>query len=332
METPEANIQLDVPVLLITYRRLGTTKQVFSTIKKVKPKKLYVSSNAANNEEEVVKVNDVRNYVLNNVDWECELITLFRTEHVSARHSIAGAIDWLFENEETGIILEDDCCPDLSFFYFCAEMLDRYRYVTNVMQISGYNILGGEHPGKSNYLFSHFGWAWGWATWKRAWVHFDSNMSSWLEFKRQYLRLSFPKLWLSKPFPQFYSDRIYTFDKTYERYRSDDSIGSFDTWDYQWHYAIASNSGFSVVPRENLITNIGFGKDATHGTDSSAGKRFQIPIKSLTFPLKHPQFLFPDLDYDYKLIRRAENSRSLYSRAIRHLAYLKYQWFTKDGR
>lgn len=313
---------LKTAVLFITYKRINTTKQVFDSIRKAKPLRLYISSNLGRDKKECRKVRLVRDFLEKNIDWDCEVKKLYRTEHLSARLSISSAIDWFFETEEMGIILEDDCVPDQSFFPFCTDMLERYHNITNIMQVAGFNLYGGKHQGQSDYIFSHFGWQWGWATWKRAWNYFDINMSSWLEFK---------KLGLHKHSPiNFYHDRIYTFDKTYDKYNIDESKGNFDTWDYQWHFAIASNSGISIVPRNNLITNIGFGSEATHGVSPSGGKNYQISINPISFPLKHPKFLYPDLGFDKMMIQKVANNKPLYARLIRYMAYLKSQLKIKN--
>jgi hypothetical protein len=207
---------------------------------------------------------------------------------------VSQAITWFLAEVGEGIILEDDCLPDLSFFPFCAEMLERYRNVSNVMQISGFNLISDSYPMESDYILSNLGWQWGWATWQRAWNQFDYKMSSWPRFKT---------LGLHKYFP-FNSDRSKIFDDTF--------AGKIDTWDYQWAYAVASHSGLSVVPRLNLVRNIGFGC-GTHSTTIQGTERYNIPSCSLHFPLRHFDFLFPDVRYDLMLLSTA-NSRTLFQK------------------
>jgi hypothetical protein len=215
------------------------------------------------------------------------LHTLFREEHLDVATSISSAITWFFECVEAGIILEDDCLPDATFFPYCGEMLDRYRNDTHVMQVAGYNLLSGEYNSGADYHFSHFGWQWGWASWRRAWERFDVKMKSWPKFKGLGFHQNFP----------FYPQRNSVFDATYE--------GKVATWDYQWHYAVASNSGLSVVPTFSLVENIGFGSDATHQSNTTIGERYRVPVRSMSFPITHCPFVFADPRYDRLLLHKA---------------------------
>jgi hypothetical protein len=287
----------ETPVLLMTFRRPETTVRVFEAIRKARPKALYVAANAPRpgNAVEADQCKAVRK-IVQAVDWDCSLHTLFRDEHLDVATSVSSAIDWFFDAVDAGIILEDDCLPHATFFRFCGEMLDRYRDATNVMQVAGYNFLSGRYEMDFDYLFSNFGWQWGWATWRRAWRCYDLKMSSWPEFKR---------IGLHKQFP-FYSERVQTFDRTY--------AGAVTTWDFQWHFAVASNSGLSVVPKYSLTENIGFGINATHGTKAAAYERFLVPVRPMSFPISHYPFLFADHRYDQMLIREA-HYRSIVARA-----------------
>jgi hypothetical protein len=276
----------ETPVLLIAFRRPETTARVFEAIRRARPQRLYVAANAPRpgNVEEAERCAAVRKLV-QAVDWDCSLQTLFRDEHLDAGASVSSAIGWFFGAVEEGIILEDDCLPDATFFRFCGEMLERYRNTSNVMQVAGYNFLSGSYKTESDYLFSHFGWQWGWATWKRAWDTFDLQMTGWPKFKELGFHQYFP----------FYPQRALAFDAA--------CAGKLNTWDYQWHYAVASNSGLSVVPKFSLIENIGFGVNATHEMDASVGDRYRAPIRPMPFPPTHPRFLYADRPYDEMLMK-----------------------------
>ena len=129
------------PVLLIVFNRPDTTKRVFEAIKKAKPPKLFISSDGARNERkgEVWLVNEVRNYVLSNIDWKCEVKTKFNETNLGCGKAIHEAISWFFNNVDDGIIIEDDCLPSASFFTYCEELLDYYRDNKNIWNIGGYN-------------------------------------------------------------------------------------------------------------------------------------------------------------------------------------------------
>jgi hypothetical protein len=285
------------PVLLLAFRRPDTTARVFQAIRQAQPAQLYVAANAprSGNAEEAEQCAEVRR-IVQAVDWDCSLHTLFRDEHLPVGESVSSAVTWFFEAVEAGIVLEDDCLPHATFFPFCSEMLERYRDASLVMQVAGYNFLGGSYESESDYLFSHFGWQWGWATWKRAWGCFDLHMTSWPQFK---------KLGLHEHFP-FYPERVRVFDAVH--------AGKLATWDFQWHYAMAANSGLSVVSKTCLVENIGFGATSTNNKDASAGARYRIPVQPMPLPVKHPKFLCADLQYD-RLLIRAVHRRSIRSHA-----------------
>ncbi len=158
---------------------------------------------------------------------------------------------------------------------------------------------------QSDYVLSNFGFIWGWATWRRAWKKFDLSMSTWSRFKQLGMHRSFC----------FYPERVRIFDAV--------SNGEINTWDYQWHYAIASNSGLSVVPRFNLVRNLGFGV-GTHTTSAKGTERYAIPVRSFRFPLQHWEFEFPDIQYD-KLFIREVHKRTLPQKARIYLSRLYKQ-------
>ena len=111
---------LNTAVLFLVFNRLDTTKQVFEAIREAKPPRLYIAADGARETKagEAEKVTAVRDFILKNIDWECDIKTLFREENLGCKYAVSGAIDWFFDNEEMGIILEDDCLPSQSFFGF----------------------------------------------------------------------------------------------------------------------------------------------------------------------------------------------------------------------
>lgn len=269
------------PVLLIVFKRPDLTRKQLESIRAGKISRLYVACDGPreNRPEDKAKVDAVRRVI---AEYESALqpITLYQETNLGCGKGVSTAISWFFEHEEEGIILEDDCYPDPSFYRFCGEMLERYRNVTNVMQVAGYNALSGACPIDADYRFSHCGWQWGWATWRRAWAFFDLKMASWPEFKRLGLHNSAP----------FCEPRIRVCDEMYE--------GGCDTWDFQWQYAMAANYGLSVIPRFSLITNVGVGFECTHGIECNVSQEQHVLVRPVNFPLKHPRFIIVDPVYD----------------------------------
>lgn len=274
---------LNTAVLFLVFNRLDTTKQVFEAIRKAKPPRLYVAADGAREtkEGEAEKVKAVRDFVMSNIDWECEVKTLFREQNHGCKMAVSGAIDWFFENEEMGIILEDDCLPSQSFFWFCEELLEKYKDDKRIFLISGYNKQNSWKKNQNNYFFSQFGGIWGWASWKRAWNHYDLEMKDIDTFIEQN---HFQNL-LGKELGKIRQDSIY----------ESIIVNKMNTWDYQWAYARHKNSGMACVPSVSLIENIGFGEDATHtfGNNSDDVKKHEIGL-----PLKENKFVVADRGYD----------------------------------
>lgn len=274
---------LNTAVLFLVFNRLDTTKQVFEAIRQAKPPRLYVAADGAraNKEGEAEKVQAVRDYIMQNIDWECEIKTLFRDQNLGCKYAVSGAITWFFENEEQGIILEDDCLPSQSFFWFCEELLERYKDDLRVFLISGYNKQNEWQTEEENYFFSNYGGIWGWAGWSRAWRYYDVDMKDINEFIRHG---HFANL-LGEEQGKLRQRMIY------------DSIviNKMNTWDYQWAYARHKNNGLACVPTKSLIENVGFGADATHTSGVNTDNVLRHEIE---FPIKENEFVVPDRRYD----------------------------------
>lgn len=281
---------LHTPVLFLIYKRSDTTRQVFEAIRQAKPPRLYLAADGPKSDVpgEAEKVQQARDVVLNGVDWDCEVKTLFRDKNLGCKYGVSGGIDWFFEHEEEGIILEDDTLPSQSFFWFCQELLEMYRSDSRIMSIVGYNLLEGEtQKNSTDYLFSIIGFSWGWATWKQSWKCFDIDMKEWPTIKKNELNKYWP----------FNTTRNSIWDKCYRK--------EIDSWFYIWDFCKTINSGLSIVPCNSLIRNIGFGIDATH-TKNNKGKRFKIVEKDIVYPLKHPQYIINNGKYE-NLFWRARN-------------------------
>ena len=263
---------LNTAVLFLVFNRLDTTKQVFASIRQAKPPRLYVAADGARETKdgEEQKVKAVRDYVMSNIDWECEVKTLFRESNFGCKMAVSGSIDWFFENEEMGIILEDDCLPSQSFFWFCEELLERYKDDYKISLITGDGRGTKDLQIESDYDFNQYPLIWGWASWKRTWDKYDILMSDWPENKIKVIE----KISSLKGTRKYWTN---AFENTYN--------SKINTWDYQLAYSILSNSGLCIVPKVNLIKNIGFGEDATHTFDPNSNDA-NIAHYELNFPLK----------------------------------------------
>ena len=280
INNPEFVDGFNTPVLFLIYNRPELTFEIFEQIKKIKPKKLYVAADGPRKD----KLNDYKNceqtrQILLGIDWDCQVKTLFRESNLGCKMAVSSAINWFFDNEEAGIIIEDDIKADKDFFLFCEEMLIRYADDNRVMHIAGNNLQFGWKKSEYSYYFSNYGSIWGWATWRRAWKLYDVEINK---------------------YPQFIVDQIlqsifYNDDEIQFRKSNFDEIffNGLDTWDFQWTFARLCNSGLSIVPNKNLIKNIGFNKEATHTKDVN-DLRANLQIEKLNFPLVHPNFIVRD--------------------------------------
>ncbi len=262
------------PVLLLIFRRPALTARVLDRLRQVRPARLWVAADGARADrpDEMRLCAETRAIIETGIDWPCEVRTRFLNTHAGCKKAVSGALDWVFAAEERVIILEDDCLPSADFFRFCDELLEQYESDERVMQISGTQCHGWELPG-SSYFFSRFGPIWGWASWRRAWQFYDVSMASWSELResqrfRELCPEPFEASWRRGVFEQVAS-------------------GQLDTWDYQWAYAKLLAGGLNVVPNQNLISNLGFGVDATH-THDVKDARAGLPFGSIRFPLRSP--------------------------------------------
>jgi hypothetical protein len=294
---------LNTAVLFLVFNRLDTTKQVFEAIRQAKPPRLYIAADGAREVKvgETEKVKAVREYIMSNIDWECEVKTLFRNENLGCGFAPASAITWFFENEEMGIILEDDCLPSQSFFWFCEELLERYKNDMRIFLISGYNKQNSWEEKKNDYFFSNLGGIWGWASWRRAWEYYDIEMSDIENFIENN---NFVNIFGEK-FGKIRQDTIY----------KSIIINKMDAWDYQWAYARHKNNGLACVPMKSLIENIGFGDDATHtfGDNQDNVNKYEI-----SFPLKENDFIVPDRNYDEKFLQKNNILRKILERLTKN--------------
>ena len=172
--------RLDTAVVLCIFNRLGTTKRVLDEIRKAKPPKMYIIADGPreNHEDDLEKVRAVRQYVEENIDWECSVYRNYSSENLGCGRRMPSGLDWVFESEEKAIILEDDCVPMPSFFRYCQEMLEYYQDRDEILMISGHNPCSGYYDNKEKYFFTKVPFVWGWATWRRSWKLYDFDLRS----------------------------------------------------------------------------------------------------------------------------------------------------------
>ena len=272
------------PIVFIIFKRPDTTQLVFDQIRRVQPAQLLVIADGPRVDRagEAEKCAATR-AILDQVDWDCQVLTNFSDHNLGCKYRVATGLEWAFTQVEAAIVLEDDCVPDLTFFPFCTEMLERYRHDTRIMAISGNNFLFDRVPTDYSYYFSQYWDVWGWATWRRAWQYFDVDLKVWPEVKQKKL--------LRNILPDASSIRYW--HKIVQAVLD----GQIDTWDYQWNLAIWLQHGLCIHAKNCLVTNVGFGAEATNTTDAD-NLRANLPVRPIEFPLRHPPFVLRDTQGD----------------------------------
>jgi hypothetical protein len=281
---------MKTPVALMIFNRPDRTYEVFEAIRQAKPPKLLVVADGPRPDrpEDIAKCAAAR-AIIDKVDWDCEVIKNFSDPNLGCRIRVATGIDWVFENAEEAIILEDDCIPHPDFFRYCDELLERYRDDERVMHISGNNFWSSQYHHEESYLFSRYTLSWGWATWRRAWQHYDVDMKLWSGMPQQKQQTILEDVLgdehAAKTWIRIFQDAI-----------------AVNTWDYQWTLTCWLQGGLSILPHVNLVSNVGFDADATHTfsatTTSVDCPQLSISTAAMDFPLKHPHLTIRDLQID----------------------------------
>ena len=273
-------LTLRTPVLFLIFNRPEMTRRVFEAIRSAKPTTLFVAADGPRPSRplEAELCNQARQAVLSGIDWKCEVKTLFRDKNFGCRLAVSSAITWFFDEVEEGIILEDDCLPEPSFFRYSEELLEKYRHDNQIMMISGDNFQPVKR-GEGSYWFSRYVHIWGWATWRRAWQKYDLAMKTWPEIRDSgHLKHTLP--------PSVYNKSKKLFDRAFD--------GELSTWDIQWLFACWINSGLSITPNTNLVSNID-----SFGTHMKVYDPFiNIPVQAMCYPMQHPEKIAPHEEAD----------------------------------
>ena len=288
---------LITPVAFIIFNRPDVTQLVFEEIRKARPKKLLVIADGPclNKTGEAERCVAAR-AIIERVDWDCEVLKNYSNVNLGCGKRVSTGLDWVFNIVEEAIILEDDCLPHPTFFRFCQELLEKYRDDERVLTISGNNFQFGRRRTDYSYYFSRYDHIWGWATWRRMWKYYDFNMKLWPKVRDNH--------WLFDIFGsiQFAIEEGKQCFRPYGGVENtqywhdileDTYAGKIDTWDYQLLFACLLQNGIHVLPNTNLVSNIGFGEQATH--TSGVGKFANMPVYGMDFPLKHPEFIIRDI-------------------------------------
>lgn len=246
--------QVESPVLLILFNRPEQTKKLFNAVKEAKPKQLFIGIDGPRDQDDQDKINQILKLIDNTFDFDCEVNIKNQTKNLGCGLGPRAAISWFFSNVEKGIILEDDCIPSNSFFQYADKLLEKYKSDKRIWLISGDNggpILKAEYFGNDAYTFSNVPLIWGWASWKDRWDKYDENIDNW----KKGTIVNRKNLGHVNIFEKFVVGTLC---------KNSSNSNNKNFWDFQMYSTMLKNKGFAIIPKNNLISNIGWGEIATH--------------------------------------------------------------------
>lgn len=277
---------MSLPILFLIFNRKDLSILAFQSIKIYKPSKLYIAADGPRIDKmgEKEACDETRSAIIERIDWPCEVKTLFRNKNLGCAKAVSSAIDWFFENEEFGVIIEDDILLSQDFYTFAQIIDSRYRDNDRIMSINA-QYLCRKSVMRSSYSFSTMSSPWGWATWRRAWQRMDMSMKL------------FPKNSLKKHIKSFGFIRGLMLYFYYWRhdYRIITSGGDISSWATRWAFNIFANNGLVVVPSKNLAINVGCtGQDGAHYNQEDEDLYSYLKMEKLPDKINHPSKIEPD--------------------------------------
>lgn len=304
-------MELTTPVLFITFARPEYARQSFDAIKRVKPKKLYFYSNKARSEkpDEVQRNEEVRKFV-NEIDWECDLHTWFRDEYVDVWTSIPGAINWIYDNEDRAIVIEEDAVCSPAFFDFCQKMLDKYKDDLRIWSICGSNYVKKQVKHQYDYYYSHHSYITGWASWRNRWQKIDfKNIQARAILEANVMEATFCHPQEQRMYRGFLKSGIERYEKT-------------RCWDGLFNYTLRAQGALTIIPAYHLVKNIG--KSGSNSKIFLRNIQFRdINYKNDEYIISHePPFFVPDYDFEYELYKSDRWRNSYFRRIIDRIGWL----------
>lgn len=313
----ERFVESSPTIALFVFNRPETTRKVIESLREVRPESLLVVSDGPRHHNKMdVEQCDATRRVIEEIDWKCEVHKNYAEENLGLGRRVATGLDWVFSLVDRAIILEDDCIVHPTFFRFCDELLDRYADDERVMHIAASNFQRGRRRTPESYYFSKYPHCWGWASWRRAWKHFDFEMADWPQRRGD---------WLASVLPRRSERRFWenVLDDCYQM--------RTNTWAARWVYACWKHNGLTAIPERNQVQNVGFGASATHTRGDSWQSR--MPSLPVEFPLRHPEFITrhePADEFTHEVIFRQSWSE-MFLNKFRHVSGMEYNHNTPDA-
>lgn len=283
----------DIPIVLFIFRRTSGLTGIMEKIRNVKPGKLYIIADGPRNSKEKEETDKCRNLLESLIDWDCEVVKNYAVQNRGVYRNIGEGAKWVFQKEKWAIFLEDDNLPELSFFEFCKDLLERYRSNSKILWVCGTNYLG-KYESQYSYVFTQHLLPCGWASWGEKFLKFYDGLLETLDSPEN--MKNFEESYKSK---KLYAQQLYSIKRTRHLLETNINRGS---WDYQMLYSIRGNGLYGISPVFNQIKNIGVDAISEHGGNSwkktMTERLCGMPSYLLKYPLNHPEHVSIDDKYE----------------------------------
>ncbi|WP_310962209.1 hypothetical protein [Nocardioides terrisoli] len=301
---------------LICYNRPDLVRRVVSAVREAAPEELFVVADGprVGDAEDARRCAQVRAALEDEIDWPCTVRRRYAEKNSGVEQTVELGLDWVFEQVDRAVVLEDDCVPDPTFFRFCAELLDRHADDERVMMVSGQMfVIDPSRFAGASYAFTTFSITWGWATWSRAWQRHRGL------FPRDYETVfpgadSVDAAWRVEPARPTGNSLV---TRAGGRYFAEVAAAKEHEfgWDSQWFLTQVALDALAITPAINLVHNAGFGEDATH----TVSTRTLPPAEKMRFPLRHPVEGARNVDAQHDLEVGIVRSNGRLARRLRRL-------------
>ena len=283
---------VDVPVKINIWIRPECQKRQFEVIKKARPSIIFLQSDGGRNEEEWEKIYENRKLVDEGIDWDCKVYRLYEDHNNGLYKMGMKTRELIWSTVDRCVFLEDDQIPSVSYFRFCAELLEKYKDDERIECICGVNHLGISDAVQSDYFFSRQGSVWGTASWKRV----CDSCNSFEYYNDSYVM-------------KLLKQRTRNNHSIWRQLKAYATVGNYDGHvpanEFWNEFDMYAQNRLQIIPKVNMISNIGIGADSEHADELSQLPRgirrvFNMKTYEVNFPIKHAKYVIPDVEYEKK--------------------------------
>jgi hypothetical protein len=244
---------MTAPIALFVYNRPEHTRKTIDALAKntlALQSDLFVYADGGKNNEDWGLVRTVR-HIVSSASGFRSVQVVEHAENKGLASSIIGGVTEIVRERGSVIVLEDDILTSPFFLAYMNDALAAYAHDDRVAGISGF--LPPIQPPLPDYFFFSQPTSWGWATWKRAWDHFNNDASFLLaELTKQ--------------------NRVYEFDiggsYGFSRHLLLNARKKMNTWAVKWYASSFLRGGLFLYPGASFVRNIGNDGSGVHGTNN----------------------------------------------------------------